>query len=199
MGKATEALNTLLAVLDRMEVAYAIGGSVASSSHGVPRTTLDVDIVVDMKLDQVDEFVAAVEDKFYADADMIREAFARGRAANLIHFRSAWKFDLFPKRDDDYSDAEFRRRMCREVRPDGSEAVECTFASPEDTLLRKLEWYRKGGGSPERQWNDVRGIRDAGGSGLDLAYMRKWAGPLGVADLLERLLAEAGSRSIDGE
>ncbi len=122
----------------------------------------------------------------------MRDAFARGRAANLIHLSTAWKFDLFPHTSDEYSQTEFSRRGLREIRPDGIHAIECAVISPEDLVLRKLEWYRAGGETSERQWNDLRGICQARGNQLDVAYMRYWSLRLKVEDLLERLLAEYG-------
>ena len=190
MRSASDAVARVLAVLDRMEIPYAVGGSAASSAHGMPRTTLDLDIVVDFKPEQIDDFAAELADEFYVDAETMRDAFARGRSVNLIHFASAWKFDLFPLKQDAYSRVEFGRRAFREIRPDGSAAIECAVASREDTVLRKLEWYRAGGESSERQWNDVRGVCRAAGVALDVAYLRRWAGHLNVADLLEKLLAE---------
>jgi tRNA nucleotidyltransferase/poly(A) polymerase len=184
------AFSRLLEILDRMEVPYLVGGSVASSAHGMPRTTLDVDLVVDLRPEQIEEFAENLKGEFYADAETIRECFARGRAANLIHMGSAWKFDLFPLQGDDYSRVSFGRRKFRDVRPDGREAVECAVATPEDTILRKLEWYRAGGESSERQWNDIRGVYAAAGSRLDIEYLRLWAGELKIADLLETLMAE---------
>ena len=175
-----------------MEITYEIGGSVASSLHGIPRTTLDVDVIVDMKPEQIDDFAAELAGEFYADAGLIRDAFARGRAANLIHLRTAWKFDLFPLKKDEYSRAEFDRRAFREVRPDGGEAIECAVASAEDTILRKLEWYRAGGQASERQWNDLCGVCRTVGKSLDVGYLQSWAGTLGVADLLTKLLEELG-------
>lgn len=192
MSTLAEAFARLLEVLDRMEIPYAVGGSVASSAHGIPRTTLDIDLVVDLKPGQIDNFAAELQQEFYADAAMIREAFGAGRAANLIHLGTAWKFDLFPLRKDEYSRTEFARRSFREIRPDGGEAVECAVASAEDTVLRKLEWYRAGGETSERQWNDLRGICRAASGQLDVGYLRRWAGHLKVEDLLETLLAEHG-------
>jgi hypothetical protein len=61
-------------------------------------------------------------------------------------------------------------------------------ATAEDTVLNKLRWYRAGGETSERQWNDLRGIVQVSGARLDLAYLNTWAPRLGVADLLERLL-----------
>jgi len=186
------AFARLLEVLDKMEIQYEIGGSTASSAHGLPRTTLDVDLVVDLRADQIDAFAEELRSEFYADASMIREAFARGRAANLIHLGTAWKFDLFPLRDDDYSRIEFGRRVFREIRPDGGDAIECAVTSAEDTILRKIERYKAGGGASERQWNDLRGVCQTAGGKLDVEYLRRWAGYLSVADLLESLLAEFG-------
>jgi hypothetical protein len=192
MSTQPDAFARLLEVLDRLEIAYEVGGSVASSSHGIPRTTLDIDIVVDLKPEKVDEFSATLGPEFYADASLIREAFARGRAANLIHITTAWKFDLFPLKNDEYSRTEFGRRGYRKVSPDGRHAVECALASPEDTVLRKLEWYRAGGERSERQWNDLLGVCRTVAHRLDLRYLRRWAPFLKIDDLLETLLAESG-------
>jgi hypothetical protein len=100
---SSKPLVRLIEVLDRLGIAYQIGGSVASSAHGIPRTTLDVDLVVDMAPGLIDDFASELNLDFYADAALIRESFARGRAANLIHFATAWKFDLFPLQRDEYS------------------------------------------------------------------------------------------------
>ena len=192
MSTPAAAFARLLEVLDRMEIPYHVTGSVASSAHGVPRTTLDIDLVVDLKPEQIEAFASDLEQEFYADAAMIREAFARGRAANLVHLETAWKFDLFPLQGDAYSRTAFGRRSFREVRPDGREAMKCAVATAEDTMLRKLEWYRAGGETSERQWNDLRGVCDSARQQLDIAYLRKWACELKVEDLLENLLAEFG-------
>jgi hypothetical protein len=173
-----------------MEVAYSIGGSVASSEHGIPRTTLDVDLVVDLRADQIEEFAALLHDGFYADAALIRESFSHQRAANVIHYETGYKFDLFPLGDDDYSRTEFQRRAFREIRALPTGTVECAVASAEDTILRKLDWYRRGHETSERQWNDLRGIVNVNRGKLDLAYLRLWAPHLRVADLLEKLLSE---------
>jgi hypothetical protein len=188
MSTLADAFAQLLGVLDRMEIPYEVGGSVASSAHGIPRTTLDVDIVVDLKTEQIEALVAELRQEFYADAAQIREAFAMGRAANVIHLGSVWKFDLFPLGNDEYSRMEFSRRACREIRPDGGAAVDCAVASVEDTILRKLEWYRAGGERSERQWNDLLGVRRAAGERLDFDYLRRWAKRLKVEDLIEKLL-----------
>jgi hypothetical protein len=188
MKTLTEALEFVLAALDRLEIPYEVGGSVASSAHGIPRTTLDVDLVVDFAPDKIEQFVNEVRDEFYADTGQMREAFKTGRATNLIHLTGGWKFDLFPLRADDYSQVEFARRAFREIQPNSGAGIECSVSSMEDTLLRKLEWFRAGGEISERQWSDVVGMWKAGGAQADLEYLRHWAERLGVMDLLENLI-----------
>jgi hypothetical protein len=190
MPTLIEAFSQLLSILDKLEIAYSVGGSVASSVHGVPRMTMDVDLVADLKREQVAELAALLQPEFYADAMTIADALTRGRSFNVIHVGSAYKFDIFPLRKDEYSRTEFARRRFTGIHILGSELIECAVATPEDTILRKLEWYRAGGETSERQWNDMRGVLKVSGSRMDLAYMRCWANYLKVDDLLERLLTE---------
>ena len=139
-----EALTRLIEALDRLEIPYAVAGSVASSAHGIPRTTLDVDLVVDFATDKIHEFAAELQGDFYVDADLIRESFARGRAANLIHLVTAWKFDLFPLAKRRIQPDRVRATAFREIQPTGAETVECAVASGEDTVLRKAGMVPRG-------------------------------------------------------
>jgi hypothetical protein len=163
---------------------------VAGAIFGISRPTMDVDIVVDLRPDQIDDFAAEVQADFYVDAQAIRDALRVGRAFNLIHFASSFKIDMFPLKQDPYSKISFTRRRFEQSRSFGPEPIECAVASAEDTVLRKLEWYRAGGETSERQWNDLRGILLVSGPVLDYDYMREWAKFLKVDDLLEELLAE---------
>jgi|SRR5665213_1368783 len=190
MTSPADAVGRVLGVLDRMEIPYLAGGSVASSVHGISRPTLDLDIVADLRPEQADEFAGLLQPDFYADAEMIRGALSRGRSFNVIHYKSSFKVDVFPLRDDEYSRLSFARRRFEKCLSFGPEPLECAIATAEDTILRKLEWYRAGGETSERQWNDVRGVLKISGPSLDLDYLRQWARYLKVDDLLERLLAE---------
>lgn len=158
--------------------------------HGISRPTLDLDIVADLRPEQADEFSALLQPDFYVDVAMIRDALSRGRSFNVIHYQSSFKVDVFPLRKDDYSQFSFGRRRFERCLSFGPEPIECAVATAEDTILRKLEWYRAGGETSERQWNDLRGVLKVSGPRLDLVYLRQWAPYLKVNDLLERLLAE---------
>ena len=183
------AVTLLLAhALERLGLRYLIGGSLASSMHGTPRSTNDADVVAELPGRAVDELVGSLQDAFYIDADMIRDAIARGASFNIIHYDTAFKVDVFVLTRDALMLEEMHRRELHDLPPDGE--AQAWFASPEDTVLQKLSWYQKGHGISERQWNDVAGVIRMRGQDLDLAYLRTWAPHLDVSDLLERALDE---------
>jgi len=190
MASPAEAFTQFLAVLDRMEIPYLVGGSVASSIHGISRPTMDADVVADLQEDQIEELTGALGSAFYADPATMRQALRMGRAFNLIHFATTFKIDVFPLRKDSYSQVSFARRHFEASRSFGPVPIECAVATAEDTILRKLEWYRSGGGTSERQWNDVRGVLRINRDRLDYDYLQKWAMELRIDDLLAQLLAE---------
>src|SRR5260370_568270 len=175
MKTPADAFRRVIEVLNRLEIPYLVGGLVATSVHGIPRTTMDALLVVDLRADQVEEFASELKADFYADPEMMKEALARGRSFNLIHYASSFKFDIFPLLPDDYSQVQFGRRRFAETTSLGDEPIECAFATAEDTMLNKLRWYRTGGETSERQWNDLRGILQIKGDGLDQEYLKEWA------------------------
>ena len=178
MATPADGLAQLLSVLTRLEIQYFVGGSVASSAYGIPRTTMDVDLVVDLQPGQLDEFSTLLGTDFYVGE------------STLIHLPSTYKFDLFPLRADQFSRSEFDRRQVIEIKSQRPDPVKCAVSTAEDTILRKLEWYRAGGETSERQWNDLRGVLKVSGKILDYEYLHHWADYLKVNDLLDRLLAE---------
>jgi hypothetical protein len=183
-----QAFQELLAALDRTETLFFIGGSVASGAHGLARLTNDIDIMVDLARDRVTEFCEALGAAFYADADVVSRAVTVGRSFNLIHLASAYKFDLFPIGNDAFGRSQLARRRFTASAIGGLENIEFPVASPEDTILAKLVWFRKGGGVSDRQWHDVLGVIKIQGDRLNRAYMERWAGELGVSDLLRDVL-----------
>jgi hypothetical protein len=190
MNEASAGLDLLLAALDRLGIPYMIGGSYASSIHGVPRSTMDVDLVADIRKHQTKALADELGADFYADAETMQEALQRGRPFNVIHYKSCYKFDLFPLLATPYHRKEFERRQMMAADPLAGPKAGFYVATAEDTILAKLAWFRAGGGTSERQWSDMKGILQKQGKRLDTGYMRHWAPELGVVDLLERLLSE---------
>jgi hypothetical protein len=182
------AFEDLLAALDRLEIPFLIGGSVASGTHGLPRNTNDIDVVAKIAPSIVEDFCAAVSNDFYIDSGEIRNAIWNGRSFNVIHFKSAHKFDIFPAGEDRFVQSQLTRRRYTTTSVAGLENIEFPVASPEDTILAKLVWFRKGGEVSDQQWHDILGVIHVQASRLDLEYLQEWAGELGVVDLLTKAL-----------
>lgn len=172
--------------LDRLGVDWVIGGSIASSVHGEPRATQDVDIVVALRARHVKPLVRALGRDYYVDTDALRAAVKEAGSFNAIHLASAIKADLFVAGDDAFEAERLANRLRVET-PSGVLYVD----TAEHTMLRKLEWYRRGGEVSERQWRDVQAIVRIQGDRLDRERLRLWAARLGVADLLQRVTDHA--------
>lgn len=171
-------------------VRYFLGGSVASALYGEARSTRDIDFVAAMLPRHVDPFVAALGIEFYADARAIAQAVAIRRSFNVIHLDTMVKADIFVFKADAFGHSQFSRLASKQL--SASDATLINVASPEDTVLAKLQWYRDGGGVSDRQWNDVLGVLKVQGAALDRAYLAEWARELALADLLHRALVDAG-------
>lgn len=188
-AEAFSATLFVTSLLDDLEVPYVIGDSVASTAHGLIRTTMDVDVVADLKPQHVSAFISALSGQFYVDEPTVRRAIARRGSFNLIHLETMVKVDLFLAGDRAFDRQQLARRIAERVAPDSNETL--WILTAEDVILAKLDWFRAGGEASERQWRDVLGVVKTQGGELDTAYLRRWAKELSVSDLLERALEEA--------
>jgi hypothetical protein len=186
-----EPIAITLQVTDALEglgVAYFIGGSLASAIHGISRATMDVDIVADLHEEHLTALVKMLEGDFYIDDEAVHTAILRHSSCNLIHRETMFKVDIFVRKARPYDHAQFDRRERQTLATEPERFA--YVASAEDMILAKLEWYRMGGEVSERQWRDVQNIIKVQADRLDQAYLRGWAGQLGISDLLESALAE---------
>jgi hypothetical protein len=185
------ALIPVLEVLRRLEVRHAVTGSLASSAHGVPRASIDVDVVAALGTEHAPDFIAALRDQYYVPEARVMAAVAQSGAFNLIHLETMIKVDVFVSRDRPF-DNRVLERAGQALLAGAADRVPVT--SPEDTLLAKLEWFRRGGEVSERQWGDVVGLLRVVAH-LDRAYLEHGARELGVSDLLHRALHEGSEGS----
>ncbi len=177
-------------VLEKLGIPYFIGGSLASVLYGMVRTTQDADIVAEMQLEHLQAFVSALQKEFYVDDQMIVEAIRQRSSFNLIHREAMFKVDVFIPHPRPFLRSQFARAQRQTFFLE--KQVSANFASPEDTVLAKLEWYRMGYEVSERQWRDILGVLKIRAGELDLDYLREWADELEIGDLLERALQQAG-------
>lgn len=165
-------LVRLVPALDKMQAPYMVTGSVASSAHGLPRSTLDLDIVIAPTQTQLLTLMSQFPpDFYYADEQQALQALAKQSQFNIIDFATGWKVDFIIARDSPYAQSALSRRMRIEV--DGTSVF---VASPEDVVIAKLQWAKLG--SSERQLQDVAGILKSQRGQLDTVYIQHWVSEL---------------------
>jgi hypothetical protein len=182
-------MTPVVDALDRLGIAYYVGGSLASSTHGAPRSTRDVDLVAAMAAHHAGPFARSLESEYYVDEEAVREAIQQRRSFNAIHLGTMIKVDVFIPAGQPFDRSELARARPEKLEesPSGRAFM---VASPEDIILRKMIWYRMTGERSDRQWDDVIGVFRVQLI-LDDAYLDRWAGELGVADLLARARQDA--------
>jgi hypothetical protein len=172
--------------LEDCNVRYLVGGSLASSISGEPRSTLDVDLVVALTEADIMAIENALGDEFHIDPEALRRAIRVKSSANLIHLETSIKVDLFVMGGSPVDEEQMNRRQRLKVMTDPDRYL--YVYTPEDILLQKLRWYRMGNEISDRQWRDVLGIVLVQGDALDEKYLRCAAQTLEVSDLLDRAL-----------
>jgi hypothetical protein len=165
-------LSRLVPALDRAQVPYMLTGSVASSAHGAPRSTRDLDIVIAPTEAQLVALLREFpQDLYYADHAQALQAFARKTQFNVIEFATGWKVDFIIAEDSPYGRSALNRRMLIEIA-----GASVYVASPEDVLIAKLKWAKLG--ESERQLQDAAGIVTTQAEKLDVAYIEHWVAEL---------------------
>jgi hypothetical protein len=174
--------------LEALGIRYTIGGSIASSIAGEPRSTVDIDIVAALEETHARPLAALLSASFYVDEYALLRAI-RGRGiVNVVHQPTQLKVDFHVAGGTPLDEQQLLRRQKVEV--SGGRVLH--VHPPEDILLQKLRWYRRGGEQSDRQWRDILGIVRVQGTRLDRAYLTTHAPALGVADLLGLAIQEGG-------
>ena len=184
-------MQLIIPVLERLNVVYWLGGSIASAVHGEFRATNDINFVADLRAEHVEPLVTALQDDFYIDAESVREAIELYSSFNAIHLATAYKADFFIVAPTPWMQEEAERRR-QELVGGGDENILAYVASPEDMILQKLNWFRMGGEVSDRQWGDVQGMLKVQAETLEYDYLLYWAAELKLTDLLEQALGAAG-------
>lgn len=181
-------------ILDALGIPWVLGGSMASSIVGEPRSTMDIDVAIQVGVGRVPDLVAEVASDYYVSEAMALDAVERHSSFNLIHFNTGMKIDLFPLSDDLLDVRQLHRRECFEVAP----GIKLWVGAADDQVLRKLRWYRMGDPVSDRQWRDVLAILKVQGQRIDRQQLLADARTLGLHDLVERALGEDATAPAPG-
>ena len=168
--------------LNRAGVIYYLTGSMASNYWGIPRTTHDLDFVVQLPTAAVPRIVQEFSGDFYIEEAAVRAAYQPPYQFNAIDTRSALKVDFWLPKPEPFDKEMLRRRL--RVTLLGEPAW---ITTAEDVILHKLIWNRI---TPSnRQLGDAAGVLVVQADALDKNYLRHWAQELKLINELERLLS----------
>jgi hypothetical protein len=177
-----ELLLFIVGIFEKLKIPYFITGALASIAYGEPRFTNDIDVVVDMSSTHIDEFKSYFpENEFYLDVDSMRDAIKLRRQFNIIHPESGIKADVIITKRDDFD----KSRFSRVKRLDVSESKSADFASPEDVIIKKLEYFKQG--RSEKHLRDIASMLKISSGLIDRAYITSWAKRLTVSEIWEEL------------
>ncbi len=177
-------------IFDQLNIAYVLGGSVASSFMGEPRTTVDVDFAIKLRADALASVLGVVEAEFYVPVEAAKVAIATASAFNLIHLGTGLKVDLFVVGDGVLDRRQLERRV--KVVVQDAPRIDLWVTSAEDQILRKLAWHRAGGMVSDRQWRDILGLIAVQGESLDFVYLRTTAAEVELTENLEIAFGDSG-------
>lgn len=184
----SELLSYIVHCFEKLDIPYFITGSIASIAYGEPRFTNDIDIVADIKRDHIDEFKDCFpEGDFYLEKESIRRAVKYQHRFNIIHPASGFKMDIMISKKDSFDHSRFSRIKRLLI----SENQSANFASPEDVILKKLEYYKQGGS--EKHLRDITGILRISGDLINKDYLLIWAEKLNVREIWESVVKKTHS------
>jgi hypothetical protein len=174
----SELLGYLVRCLEKLDIPYFITGAVASIAYGEPRLTNDIDIVAEINDGHITKLKECFpEDEYYLDSDAILKAINRRHQFSIIHPASGLKIDVMISKGDAFDESRFAR--IKRMRP--LEDIEANFASPEDVIIKKMEYYKEG--SSEKHIRDIMGMLKISGEMIDLGYISLWAKKLHLDDI----------------
>jgi len=177
----TEVLERFVGKLDLAGIPYMIAGSVVSTFYGVPRSTNDIDIVVDPNRSTLESLLKSLpEDDYYVNADVAHDALRHRSQFNVIDMATSWKVDLIIRKARPFSVEEMNRRVLGVLF-----GVKAFMASPEDSIISKLEWAKLS--DSDRQLRDVEGMIGVRATTLDLAYIERWVSSLELTEQWKRI------------
>lgn len=177
-----ELLKIIADCFDSLKIPYFVTGAVASIAYGEPRLTNDIDVVADMSEGHISGLKKRFSaPDFYISEGAVRDAIYRRDQFNIIHAASGLKVDVIMPKRTPFDKSRFKRIKRIQI----SEETEANFSSPEDVIIKKMDFYRNGGS--EKHLRDITGILKISGETLDISYIREWVNRLGLDDIWKTL------------
>ena len=175
--------------LDKLGIPYMLTGSMALIHYAQPRTTTDIDIIIELTSNDVEKFIKEFETDYYVPHSRIKDAVYRNRMFNLLNQQTIIKIDCVIRKDDEFNLLAFSHR--KQVKY--TDYFDVWIIGKDDLILSKLNWAKQS--RSEMQMRDVANLLR---NGYDVDYVNKWAEKLGVADMLAECFVLLEKNYVDG-
>ena len=176
-----ETLEWICRKLKSANVPYMITGGAAVGFWGHIRTTMDIDILIQIRSEQIDSLLSSIEGEAYIDIEKAKKAILDKSMFNIILNKTCFKIDLIPLKEDNYEIKKFNNRVKINF-----QNKEIYVITPEDLIISKLLWSKSVGGS-EQQMKDCESIYRLNSENLDLDYLKRWVKMLGIEKEFNKL------------
>lgn len=180
-------LSDITSAFDALDIPWVLGGSLASSYYGEPRTTTDADVAIGARGPILASVVDELRDRFYVPDSALSMIGVEGGSFNVVDTARGVKVDVFVLGDGVLDRNQILRRIPARI---PGFPGDCWITAPEDVVLRKLSWWRDGGGS-DRQWRDLVEVLRSAGRSMDVEYLQATAQEIGFDGELARAMGEA--------
>lgn len=188
----SDLLRFVVAVLERLGLRYLVTGSTVTIFYGEPRFTNDIDIVVLLPPDAVSALCREFPERdFYVSEAAARDAVHRHSQFNIIHPASGLKIDVIVPAADEFN----RSRFERATRVRAGADWDAVFSSPEDAIIKKMEFFREGGS--DKHLRDIAGVLTTSGEQIDLAYIERWVERLSLSEIWHAIVERLRLREQD--
>lgn len=187
----SELLDLLARTMSELKIEYFVTGSSATITYGEPRFTNDIDIVAFLNPSDVDQLCEAFSaPEFYLSREAVQQAIQHRRMFNIIHPSSGLKIDVAVPAENEFNDSRRTRTVEVTLKTD----TRVSFASPEDVILKKMEYFREGGS--EKHLRDIAGVLKICDPPVDREYVDRWAAHLDVEEVWKQILKQSGDSTV---
>jgi hypothetical protein len=181
-----ELLTHVVSTLNSCGIDYMLTGSVASSVQGEPRTSHDIDIVLQVRQSAVPALIQAFSPpRFYLTKESITDAILHQGMFNVIDVSGGDKIDFWILTDEPFDQSRFARKLRQLLF-----GIDVCISTPEDTIIQKLYWAKKSGGS-EKQFTDALRVYELQYALLDMTYISRWVKTLHIEEMWTTLRKKA--------
>ncbi len=180
-----ETLEWICNKLESANIPYMITGGSAIGFWGHIRTTMDIDILIQISGEQIDYFLESIRDEAYVDIEEAKRAVLGKGMFNVILNKTCFKIDIITLNEKDaYEIQKFKNKVKIDF-----QNKEIFVISPEDLIISKLLWSKSAGGS-ERQLKDCESIYRLNCESLDFDYITRWVEALNIGEEFNKLALE---------